>query len=77
MGHIGFSGWSGAPGDVGHRPSIETHPKSRDGPPQAALSGALASLRALPDGTASRGDARLARAPDRAVKPAPSCLNVL
>ncbi len=42
------------------------------GPPQAGLSDALASLRVLPDAPTSRGDARLARAALRPVKPVPS-----
>ncbi len=71
MAQGGFSGRSGAPGDVWHRPSVATHPKSLIGPPQAGLSDALASLRVLPEGVASRGDARLARAPLRPVKLAP------
>ncbi len=71
MAQGGFSGRSGAPGDVGHRPSVATHPKSLLGPPQAGLNGPVASLRALPDGLASRGDARLARATLRPVKPVP------
>jgi hypothetical protein len=71
MAQGGFSGRSGAPVDVEHRPSVATHPKSLIGPPQAGLGDALASLRVLPDGTTSRGDARLARAALRPVKPAP------
>jgi hypothetical protein len=71
MGQGGFSDRSGAPGDVGHRSSVATHPKSHLGPPQAGLGAALASLRVLPDAPTSRGDARLARAALRPVKPAP------
>jgi len=71
MGQGGFSGRSGAPGDVGHLPSVATHPKSLLGPPPAGLSVALASLRVLPDVPASRGDARLARATLRPVKLTP------
>ena len=72
MAQGGFSGRSGAPGDVWHRPSVATHPKSLIGPPQAGLSDALASLRILPDVRTSRGDARLARTALRPVKPVPS-----
>jgi hypothetical protein len=72
MGQGGFSGRSGAPGDVWYRSSVATHPKSLIGPPQAGFGDALASLRILPDGTTSRGDARLARAPLKPVKPFPS-----
>ncbi len=64
----GFSGRSGAPGDVWYRPRVATHPKSLLGPPQAGLSDALASLRVLPDALTSRGGARLARAALRPVK---------
>jgi hypothetical protein len=77
MGQGGFSGRSGGPGDVGHRPRDATHPKSHLGPPQAGLSDALASLRILPDAPTSRGDARLARAALRPVKLAPISRGVL
>ena len=77
MGQGGFSGRSGAPGDVWHRPSDATHPKSLIGPPQAGLSDALASLRVLPDAPTSRGDARLARAALRPVKLTPISRDVL
>ena len=72
MAQGGFSGRSGAPGDAAHRPSVATHPKSLIGPPQAGLSGALASLRVLPDAPTSCGNALLARTPLRPVKLLPS-----
>jgi hypothetical protein len=37
MGEGGFSGRSGAPGDVGHRSSVATHPKSLLRPPEAGF----------------------------------------
>jgi hypothetical protein len=77
MGQGSVSGRSGAPGDVGHRSSAATHPKRFLDPPKAGLGTALASLRVLPDDPASRGDARLAKAVLRPVKPVQSLSEVL
>ena len=81
MGQGGFSARSGAPGDVGHRSSVATHPKIHLGPPQAGLGGPVASLRVLPHGTTprttSRGDARLATGPLRPVKLTPISRDML
>jgi|ETNmetMinimDraft_35_1059890.scaffolds.fasta_scaffold431694_2 hypothetical protein len=71
MGQDGVSGRSCTLGDVWHRPSIATHPKSLFGPRQFGLSCALASFHILPDKLARRSDARLARAPFRPVKLTP------
>ena len=77
MGRGGFSDRSGAPGDVGHRPSGVTHPKSLLGPPQAGLSGALAR-RASPRDAGPSGKTRNdARAPLRPVKLTPISRDML